>query len=919
MKTNYAHWPQTGRKFLACLSAAIFSLTSAQAQTPTIILNNDPTATGQCMGYQAYLPPAHFTLQNGTATKWVVSELLAVSNVSTGPYTFGCGTTFLAYNLNTPYTTTTANYYGPLTIYALNNSNCVIAQKTITIYPMDIQVTGSVSGPSSFYQTGTFTMGGNAWVNGSPYYTWAIGYGAEGYDITGGQGTSHVTITPKSWASMTSNVVVYGYFQPNGSPCGGASGYNPWDRISAQRVPYVSYDNSQGSTLCSGHQLHVNIWDTSASNYPGAPANANLYKHFTYQWKLNGSAISGATTKDYTPSGTGSYTCDVTQYDWSGSAWGSTGTKTSNAVSITAEAAHTINLFYSSYSLMGHPTAYTCQPVTITTSASGNEKNYSLHIYKNTSMQSIIVYNGPTVNGAPPASFNLLDYISPFISGGLDGWYSVTLDANNGCDDYYAYGDITLYTPPTAVAGFTINGSTASVDTTYNCDSIRFKSTTTGTATAYQLEVLNSSGGNIYSTGKKYGALPTAVFDLRNLCGITNTTNCNYLASHTGTYQVRYTTYDSCVANAKTITLYIPSPTAASAAFTVNDSSIADTISLYNCKPISFKTHHGGAIRYSLDISQFGGPIYSSGVINATPKDSLDLRKLCGMINSNPGCDYLDTPYSHIGVYNIRYTVFNGCVADTAYAVINMKTAPSSSLSIQTNARRKNNQSVPHFPASVSASAPDTVGTGSTTFILNASSSIPANICQYAYSLERYTGGGWDTTGMGGIDTSLSDCTSITPVTETISINDLGPYDPITGDAFFTSSTNAPNNSIWRMKVDLTNDCGTTSYYAVFVINRLNFKRNMEESIDDLKPTDVRFAPVPFKNDVSAMIMLPETAKVTMKIFTVDGRVVDEMKEMEMQAGQNFQSFQTATWASGVYFYQCTVGKEVFTGKIVKE
>jgi hypothetical protein len=306
--------------------------------------------------------------------------------------------------------------------------------------------------------------------------------------------------------------------------------------------------------------------------------------------------------------------------------------------------------------------------------------------------------------------------------------------------------------------------------------------------------------------------------------------------------------------------------------------------------------------------------------VNGTAQDSIDLRKICAAVNSNPGCNYLDSTLGHIGVYNLNYYVFNGCITDTASAVINVKAAPSSTLSIQTNARRKpSNQSVNYLVADTSASTPDTVGPLSTTFIINSSSSVNASFCTYSYSLEKYVAGAWDSSGMGGVVTSASNCASVTPITETISINDLGPYDPVSGDPFFYDAGNAPNNSVWRLRVDLKNDCGVTSYYAVFVINRTGFKRDYNGAVEEIKPTDVRFAPIPFKNDVSAMIMLPEISKVSMKIFTVDGRQVDEMKETEMQPGQNFQSFQTSTWAPGVYFYQCTIGKEVFSGKIVKE
>ncbi len=48
---------------------------------------------------------------------------------------------------------------------------------------------------------------------------------------------------------------------------------------------------------------------------------------FTYQWRLNGADIGGATTSNYTPTTSGSYTCRVTATNRAGSA-----TQTSAAV-----------------------------------------------------------------------------------------------------------------------------------------------------------------------------------------------------------------------------------------------------------------------------------------------------------------------------------------------------------------------------------------------------------------------------------------------------------------------------------------------------------------------------------------------------------------------------------------------------------
>jgi len=516
------------------------------------------------------------------------------------------------------------------------------------------------------------------------------------------------------------------------------------------------------------------------------------------------------------------------------------------------------------------------------------------------------------------------DYLDP--ANGHTGNYKIQYTVFNGCINDVKSGLINVIAPPPANATFTINSSATSPTTpvdVFNCNAIQFAENPTGVL-HYQIEILQS-GFSLYNSGVVTGA-PAATLDLRNLCSSVNSNSgCSTLSTATGIFEIRYSVFNGCVTDVKSGLVNVIAPPAANASFKVNGQAVNTTtaVNVYNCHPITFAQNASttGFLGYQVEVlNNTGLPVYNSGYITATPPASFDLRNMCATINSNTNCDYLDPVNNHTGVYQVRYTVFNGCVNDIQTGLINIMAPPSSSMSIQTNARRKpSNQSVVYTSASTNVAAPDTVGPLSTTFILNSNSTTTASICSYTYSLEQYSGGTW--VPVGPATTSLSNCASTTPVTESISINDLGPYDPITGDPFFYSAANAPTNSVWRMKVDLTNDCATNSYYAVFVINRLTFKRDAdEENAVIAKNADrVQFAPVPFKNSVSATITLSETSKVSMKVYTMDGRLVNEMKETEMQAGQQFQTIQTDSWASGIYFYQCTIGKEVFTGKIVKE
>lgn len=1129
-------------------------LASPLAHSQTVIMNNDPTATGQCMGSGGYLPPAHFTYSGpGTVATWVTNVGSAFSQVGgTGPYTYGCyPNQFTGYYFVTNgagSATTTANFYGQATVYALNSSGCVMAQKTITIYPAGIELTGQVTGPGSdIYQSGSFNMGGT-WATNASYYNWAISYSNTGddYTIISGQGTNHVTIAPQPWAPFNVNVVMNGYFQPAGDPC---SYDYPYGRANAQRAPFASYDNSS-NYLCSGSQMHVNVYDHAGTNYPSTPGNGN-YRHFTYQWYKNGSAISGATNKDYDPNsnGSGSYYCTVSQYKWNGSSWAYETQKNSNTISVIAENAGSISYIAMNTLNMNNVTPYLlpCDAMMVRPYYSGTPVSYSFAIYENTGMFSLQIYNSGTIAGSPGtidihnyvSSFDNTSYVvnytinygctttygsglwavhlpdvnsanftvngatgtssSPvvaydcapinfqqtatgtaskyslqFLVGGTSvynsgvisnvpstsaidlrsavaanfnsntgynyfdptqnhsgvievkyglfngcSWFyqstfvnltksfvpdagftvnsaalnnSTALDlfncnaitfaptsanaypsyqidildastnavlysttmvnatpasidlrnlctlagsttgcnyldpANhhtgnfkiqytvfNGCTNDVKTGLINVIAPPPADATFTINSSATSPTTpvnALNCNTIQFGDNPTGVQ-SYKIEILQS-GVSLYNSGTIAGA-PAATLDLRNLCAISSATGCSTLSSATGIFEIRYTTFNGCVYDVKSGLVNVIAPPSSNATFTVNGSAVNSTtaVDVYNCNPIVFaNAMTSGMQGYQIEILNGGVSIYNSGMLTGATPSGIDLRNLCTSVSSNANCDYLTT---HTGTYQIRYTVNNGCVNDVKIGLINV-IAPTTTIALQTNTQKLPTYSaVNYLPSSNNPAAPDTVGRYSTIFLLNGSYT-NSTICSYEYSLEKYDIGtaSWITVGpVTSVSTSCS-----TAVTQSINMSVLGP-----NPAYMFNPANAPNNTLWRLKVNLQNNCGPNYQYAVFVINDTKYLKHASEEgvIETANADKVQFAPVPFKNSVSATITLSEVSKVSMKVYTIDGRMVHEVKETEMQAGQQFQTIPTDTWASGVYFYQCTIGKDVFTGKIVKE
>jgi hypothetical protein len=217
--------------------------------------------------------------------------LTANSNVSNATYLWSNGETTQSINV-----TSSGNY--TVTVTSDNRCEGVSSTTTVTVNPL-LTVTISANGSTSFCTGGSVDLtsdqtSGNVWSTAATSQTISVTT----------SGTYTVTYTDGNSCSNTSNSITV--------------------NVSATPVPTIT--TSGNTTICSGDNVTLTA---SASD--------------SYQWNLNGSAITGATSQSYSATAQGIYTVTVTNAD----ACDGVGTSAQTVVFVnttpTADAAYIIN------------------------------------------------------------------------------------------------------------------------------------------------------------------------------------------------------------------------------------------------------------------------------------------------------------------------------------------------------------------------------------------------------------------------------------------------------------------------------------------------------------------------------------------------------------------------------------------------
>lgn len=360
----------------------------------------------------------------------------------------------------------------------------------------------------------------------------------------------------------------------------------------------------------------------------------------------------------------------------------------------------------------------------------------------------------------------------------------------------------------------------------------------------------------------------------------------------------------------------------------INGDVNTSVLQVLSCKPIILENiAHTASTAYVLSISQVNGGgttlIYHSGAIPVHGYfSSADLHSLTTYLAGNPG------------IYDVRIIYINSCGANiTVTRRIEVLAAPVPSMGIEGSYQTKTSTGSPTVttvnfgpfttaPVATVPASPLTVGRTSTIFSVGSASTgggTATAVCTLEVHIDKAVGGAW-VNDIIPYSLYANQCNPWTPPPSM----SIGSFSDANGDPFFVAA-NAPTGSIWRIRIGITNECSTLWRALPFQIGArptataFGYLREAGQGAID-EENSVGFAPMPFGNTVTAHLQLTAAAKATMRIFSIDGRLMaTPLNDVVMQEGSQNLRIETASWPAGVYFYDCTIGDQHYNGKLAKQ
>jgi hypothetical protein len=146
-------------------------------------------------------------------------------------------------------------------------------------------------------------------------------------------------------------------------------------------------------------------------------------------------------------------------------------------------------------------------------------------------------------------------------------------------------------------------------------------------------------------------------------------------------------------------------------------------------------------------------------------------------------------------------------------------------------------------------------------------------------------------------------------------------------------NANATKNWTFRWTSPATTTGNVTFYYAFVTADNNNqssgdvvYKGSVTispESASAIEPIDTKLSnlsimPNPVNNQFAVSFDLLETNKVSAQLYSIDGRLVQELMNEQLPAGNCSKSFDANELNAGIYLVKLNIGQSSVTKKIVK-
>jgi hypothetical protein len=345
------------------VGTSVNGCTNSASITVSVVPNSTPTITAGgptliCQGGSVVL-----TASTGTSYQW------KLNGVNIG------GATSPSY---------TAAGSGNYTVVVSNTNGCSGTSPAITVSVSPNPIPTITAGGST-----TLCTGGSVVLTASTgsTYQWKL----NGVNISGATSSTYTATGAGNYTVVVSNA-------------NGCSGTSVTTAVTIAPNPTPTITASGPTTLCTGASI-VLLASTGS----------------TYQWKLNGVNINGATSSTYTATGAGNYTVVVSNTN------GCSGTSAATTVTIAPNPTPTITA--------GGPTTLCTGGTVVLTASAGTSYQWKL--------------NGVNISGATSPSFTATS----------TGNYTVVVSNGNGCSGTSAQTTVTISPNPTPT--ITASGSTS--------------------------------------------------------------------------------------------------------------------------------------------------------------------------------------------------------------------------------------------------------------------------------------------------------------------------------------------------------------------------------------------------------------------------------------------------------------------------